>query len=177
MIDNGDIVTQWRAALDKYTKMPGIRGLHDLLFAKNRTTGDATVQVCELCYEGPLKDSTIKVASGHLASDLVIPMPLFTYQAQGLIKDISSSKLAYLVQMLSIQIITGISTFCHPVTLIDYTFSFSICVMLIKHESNYNVIHADFGASCIVMHSPRAICFKMLLLESSEGRGFFQLPR
>ena len=34
VIDSGDIVTPWRAALDKYTKMPGIRGLHDFVFAK-----------------------------------------------------------------------------------------------------------------------------------------------
>ena len=99
VIDSGDIVTQWRAALDKYTKMPGIRGLHDFVFAKNPSTGDTMVRVHELCYDGPLKDSTIKVASGHLASDLVIPTPSLTYQAQGIIKDISSSKLAHLVQM------------------------------------------------------------------------------
>ena len=99
VIDSGDIATQWRAALDKYTKMPGIRGLHYFVFAKNSSTGDAMVRVRELCYNGPLKDSTIKVASGRLASDLVIPTPSFTYLAQGIIKDISSSKLAHLVQM------------------------------------------------------------------------------
>ena len=79
--------------------MPGIRGLHDFVFAKNPKTGDVMARVHELCYEGLLKDSTIKVASGHLASDLVIPTPSFTYQAQGLINDISSLKLAHLVQM------------------------------------------------------------------------------
>ena len=64
VIDSGDIVTQWRAALDTCTKMPGKRGLHDFMFAKNPSNGDAMVRVCELCYNGPLKDSTIKVASG-----------------------------------------------------------------------------------------------------------------
>ena len=99
LVDNGDIVTEWRPVLDKYTKMPGKRSLHDFVFAKNPTTGDAMVQVRDLCYDGPLQQSTIKVASGHQASDLAIPMSSSSYRARGLIKEISSSKMAHLKQM------------------------------------------------------------------------------
>ena len=43
LVDNGDIVTEWRPVLDKYTKMPKIQSLHDFIFAKNTTTGDTMV--------------------------------------------------------------------------------------------------------------------------------------
>lgn len=35
VIDEGEIVHDWRESLTKYSKMPGIRSLHDFVFTRN----------------------------------------------------------------------------------------------------------------------------------------------
>ena len=65
-IDEGDIVMEWRDCLTKYTKMPGIR-------SQQSSTGNVQARVRELCHEGELKPSTLKVAADHLAEEEAIP--------------------------------------------------------------------------------------------------------
>ena len=66
IIDEGDIVMEWRDCLTKYTKMPGIR-------SQQSSTGNVQARVRELCHEGELKPSTLKVAADHLAEEEAIP--------------------------------------------------------------------------------------------------------
>ena len=84
-IDTGTIVKQWRSLLTKYTNIPGIRTFHDFLFAHN-PTADAECRVREHCHEGTLRKSTMKVANGHLASEVAIPDATLSYLSCGLIK-------------------------------------------------------------------------------------------
>ena len=42
---------------------------------------------------------TIKLANGHSASDVAIPVPEFPYKSQGMVKSIASTKMAHLTQM------------------------------------------------------------------------------
>ena len=81
-IDTGEIVT-------KYTNMPGIRTYHDFLFARIPLTGDSECRVREYCHEGSLTKSTMKVANGHLSSEVAIPDASMSYASCGLIKEIT----------------------------------------------------------------------------------------
>lgn len=65
------------------TEMPGIHSLHDchIICAHRPSTGDAMMCVRKLCYEGPMEDSSIKLANGHSTSDVTIPEPEFTYKS------------------------------------------------------------------------------------------------
>jgi len=38
IIDDGDIVCDWRKPMNKYSKLPEIRSLHDFVFTKNSVT-------------------------------------------------------------------------------------------------------------------------------------------
>ena len=73
VVDDGHIVRKWRDALSKYTKLPGVRSLHDFVCVRKPSTGNAHVCVRNVCYEGAICDSSIKVARGHRATENVIP--------------------------------------------------------------------------------------------------------
>ena len=51
VVDQGEIVCDWRTNLTKYSKLPGIRSLHDFVFAKN-VTGGIVCKIRRLCYTG-----------------------------------------------------------------------------------------------------------------------------
>ena len=54
IVDDGSLVFPWREELaKKYSKLPGIRELHDFICVKHVQTGDALMKVCEHCYGGP----------------------------------------------------------------------------------------------------------------------------
>ena len=99
VIDDGDLLLDWRNILSKYTKMPGIRAQHDFICARRPSTSDAMMPVRKLCYEGPIEDSTIKLASGRSASEVAIPDRTSSYKSTGLVKSIASTKMAHLTQM------------------------------------------------------------------------------
>ena len=53
---DGNIVRQWREKLEhKFTKLPGIRSLHDFVTVKHILTGEVIMHVRELCYTGTLQ--------------------------------------------------------------------------------------------------------------------------
>lgn len=60
VIDEGDKVQPWREALMKYSTLPGIRELHDFVFARNPGC-DVRLKVRPLCYTGCLKESPFHV--------------------------------------------------------------------------------------------------------------------
>ena len=92
--DSGRIVRCWRDTVtQKYTNLPGIRELHDFLALKNPGT-DAIMKVRDKCYTGTLKDTPMKLVKGRNSTDRQL-----TYDAKGLVKELSASKQAHLKQM------------------------------------------------------------------------------
>ena len=98
-IDTGGIVKQWRSFLTKYTNIPGIQSFHNFVFARNPLTGDAECRVRVCCHEGTLNKSPLKIVSGHSALEVAIPQAALSYLSSGLIKEITPTKRANLVQM------------------------------------------------------------------------------
>ena len=64
--DDGSVVRVWREPLSvKYSKMQGIRSLHDFVFSKHCLTGEVVPRVHALCYTGPLKNMTGSEKTRH----------------------------------------------------------------------------------------------------------------
>ena len=59
--------------MNKYSKLPGIRSLHDFVFTKNSVTNKVVAKIRKFCYTGRFKDATIHVVSGRDATESVIP--------------------------------------------------------------------------------------------------------
>ena len=72
-VDEGSIVCDWRNAMTKYSKLPGIGSLHDFIFVKNSVTGSVVAKVHDLCYTGSFTNAAIWVLPGKDASGDVIP--------------------------------------------------------------------------------------------------------
>ena len=61
VIDSGCIVRVWRETMvQKYSNLPGIRGLHDSVGLHN-SGQSTTMKVSESCYTGTLKDIPMKI--------------------------------------------------------------------------------------------------------------------
>jgi len=52
VVNEGEIVCDWRTKLTKYSKLPGIRALHDFVIAENSVTGSIICKTRQLCYKG-----------------------------------------------------------------------------------------------------------------------------
>ena len=76
--------------------MPDIISHHDFVFARRSSTRNAEVRVRELCHEGNLMASSMKVAASYLAEEIAIPT--VSYKSCGLI-ELSSTKYAPFVKM------------------------------------------------------------------------------
>ena len=100
LIEDGSIVHvhAWRQKLEeKYTKLPGIRELHDFLVFKHATTGSVLVKVRKHCYDGMLSDSVMRVKKPEEDAK---PDDLGdSYATLGTVKQLSSMKLTHLRQM------------------------------------------------------------------------------
>lgn len=73
VIDSGDIVCDWRNSMTKYSKLPGIRSLHDFIFTTNPTTSSVITKVRKNCYTGGFENAKFHVTSGFNVSDNAIP--------------------------------------------------------------------------------------------------------
>lgn len=99
VIDSGRIVRVWRETLtNKYSNLPGIRGLHDFL-ALHNSGQDTVMKVRERCYTGTFKDTPMKITRGMSTSDRGIPGVDQSYFALGMVKQLSESKSGHLNQM------------------------------------------------------------------------------
>ena len=64
--DDGSVVRVWREPLSvKYSKMQGIRSLHDFVFFQT-LTGEVVPRAHALCYTGPLKNMTGSEKTQHI---------------------------------------------------------------------------------------------------------------
>ena len=100
VVDDGNVVSDWRNKLSKYSKFPGIRSLHDFLFVKNSATGKVVCKVQKLCYTGSYtNNSTIHLQSNQSIDENVLCTEDNTYKEKNCTKQISATKLANLKHM------------------------------------------------------------------------------
>ena len=100
IVDHGEIVCDWRSSMTKYSKLPGIRNLHDFIFTKNPTTDKVIAKVRKNCYAGTFENASIHVISGRDVTENAIPdQSLSSYSILGKLKSLSDSKLKNLDQM------------------------------------------------------------------------------
>ena len=74
-IADGTMVLDWRSVLTKYSKLPGIRCLHDFIFTKNSVTNKVISKFCDNCSEGAFQNATIHVLRGRDIEEDIIPDP------------------------------------------------------------------------------------------------------
>lgn len=89
----------WRGKLGaKYSKLPGIRSLHDFVVIRNISTNDLIVPVRELCYTGTFNSNKVKVLAGACLEGDAIPKTE-SYRATKQTHQLSTTKLGDLKQM------------------------------------------------------------------------------
>ena len=96
MVDNGSLVFMWREELEKkYSKMPGIRELHDFIAVQHLQTGNALMKVRQQCYGGPFHPAKLHV----LLTPATVAIPSKNYIEKKRVRELSASKLDHLRQM------------------------------------------------------------------------------
>ena len=99
VVDDGNIVSDWRTKMSKYSKFLGIRSLYDFLVLKNSVTGKVFSKVCKHCYSGKYTNSTIHLLKGRVFEENVLCNKDDTYQSKQKIKETSATKLGNLRHM------------------------------------------------------------------------------
>jgi len=101
IIDDGKIVCNWRDVLTKkYSKVEGIRALHDFIFVINPVTSTVLAKVRKLCYFGPFEQSPSHVLRGQSMEQSVIPNSATnSYCVLNLTRPLAETKLRHLKQM------------------------------------------------------------------------------
>ena len=93
VVDGGSIVCDWRKAMAKYTKVPGIRSLHDFIFTKNPVTNSVIAKVRKNCAMGSFENATIHVVNGRNKEECAIPdQETNNYTTLGKVRSLSESK-------------------------------------------------------------------------------------
>ena len=96
----GDVIYDWRAKISaKYSKLPGIRELHDFIIVRLSESDNetATVLVREWCYSGTPKKSPLKLNSSFAANINVFPCEC--YDQLNKTHQLTEAKLTHLTQM------------------------------------------------------------------------------
>lgn len=101
VIDEGNLVCNWRDSVaKKYSKVEGIRTLHDFIYVTNPVTSVVLAKVRKLCYAGDFEQSPIHVLRGRDAKESVIPdLEMKNYCILGLTRPLTETKLKHLKQM------------------------------------------------------------------------------
>ena len=99
LIDEGGLVCDWRTPIGrKFSKLPGIRSLHDFVYANGRSGVVATVR--KLCNTGSYQPSACHVLRGRVVSECIIPDPrTHSYSTLRSTRPLTDSKLQHLKQM------------------------------------------------------------------------------
>ena len=96
----GQTVKQWRQQLgQKFTKLPGIRSLHDFVTVTHLISGDVIMRVRQLCYTGAFEPTKMKLASGVHATLDAIPKEESNYKCTNSTHQLTAKKLDDLKQM------------------------------------------------------------------------------
>ena len=103
IIDEGSIVQDWRTPVTgKFSKLPGIRTLHDFIYVRNPVTLSVVARVRKFCHSGSFEHSTGHVLRGKDARECIFPdEDEDTYAASGKIRNLTESKLKHLKSMYS----------------------------------------------------------------------------
>lgn len=72
-VDCGEIISDWRTSLSKYSKFPGIHSFHDFVFVRRLVSHAVVSKVRKLCHVGAFEKSAIKIQAGRNVSENVIP--------------------------------------------------------------------------------------------------------
>ena len=100
IVDDGNVVCDWRSVLTKYTKLPGIRSLHDFVFVKNAVNNTVVAKVRQTCFSGRFENTTMHVASKRDVTENIIPDTAGrSYAALGKNRSLTDTKLKHLHQM------------------------------------------------------------------------------
>ena len=99
IIDQGEIVCEWRDPLaKKFSKLPGIRNLHDFVYTAS--TSGVIAKVRRLCSTGLYEQSSSHVLRGRDVDKCIIPDPVdHNYSTLGILRPLTDSKLKHLKQM------------------------------------------------------------------------------
>ena len=98
IVDDNSILSWSDKVSQKYSKLPGIRDLHDFLIVQNPTTSNAMMLVCEFCHGGAAKATTLSL---NAAEFNCCPGPSDMYHQLRKTRVLQSTKLAHLQQMYS----------------------------------------------------------------------------
>ena len=102
IIVDGDSILNWHNKVSqKYSKLPGIRELHDFLIVRNPTTNNAMMLVHEFCHEGAAKPTTLSLSCGVSSEFYCCPGPSETYHQLVKTRVLQSTKLAHIQQICS----------------------------------------------------------------------------
>ena len=99
VVEDGTVVCDWRTTLLKYTKLPGIRSLHDFIIMKNSATGKVVCKVRKLCNCGPFTNASIGIQKGRTVEEIAIPNEEDTYLNKGKTRELPAMKQDHLRQM------------------------------------------------------------------------------
>ena len=92
VIDDGNIVCDWRNAMLKYSKLHGIRSLHDFIYMKHPVTNSVAAKVRKNCATGSFENSTIHVNKDHDIMEYKILDPASdNYNILGKTRNLSAS--------------------------------------------------------------------------------------
>ena len=96
-VDCGSIVHFWREPVaDKYSKLIGIRNLHDFVFSKHLVSGEVVARARALCYDGPFEKSSMHILAGRNPSESIVPDEDQTYVGQNKLRELPDSKTDHL---------------------------------------------------------------------------------
>ena len=98
VVDEGERVYKWRSSLVKYSSLPGIRDLHDFIFARNPGM-DVRLRVRPLCYTGAIRPTQFHVKRGYTLAESAIPTASLSYRNSGEGRPLTDVKLSHLRQM------------------------------------------------------------------------------
>lgn len=101
VIDKGEIVHDWRSPLtQKFSKLPGIRSLHDFIYVLHPITSKVVARTRRLCHTGLFQNSSGHVLRGRDTNDVAIPVSGdCSYATLGMTRPLTDSKTKHLEQM------------------------------------------------------------------------------
>lgn len=96
----GDSISNWRDKVSqKYSKLPGIRELHDFVIVRKPSTKNAMMLVRRFCHEGAPQPTSMSLNHGMSPEFNCFPALSETYLQLGKTRELQSTKLAHLQQM------------------------------------------------------------------------------